>query len=399
MPDEIPPFVAEELREHLAPIAAEVVARLELEHSDLEPWLAADLLPGLALAGRQVANLATPGGEITCHELMVEYGRRLHRDGRDPVRTLTVIRRASALWWRSVSTLPAFASLPAASIAVLAEFQPRIVAALGESLSAGYSDERERTSSTAVGARESLLDLVLAGAPREHLRERERDAGWPVPDRIVVAAARRQTVAEGPVPSRVLHGRSGGDAVMVVADAPEATAWLARCRRPLGLRGPIVCSHPVATAAAPSALERVSRVLAHVGGDAGDDVVEAEDFLLELVLATGSLPARSLVARRLAPFRELDPAVRDRLLSTLGAWLDRPDRPQAIADQLFVHVQTVRYRVKQLRKLLGPDLDEPTARLELALAVRLARQMPARTPPATGGAHRTDSSAANGDRS
>ena len=35
-----------------------------------------------------------------------------------------------------------------------------------------------------------------------------------------------------------------------------------------------------------------------------------------------------------------------------------------------MHVQTVRYRVGQLRDVLGDALDDPQRRLELALAVR-----------------------------
>jgi DNA-binding PucR family transcriptional regulator len=36
-----------------------------------------------------------------------------------------------------------------------------------------------------------------------------------------------------------------------------------------------------------------------------------------------------------------------------------------------VHVQTVRYRVGRLRDVLGDALDDPEARLELALALRV----------------------------
>jgi DNA-binding PucR family transcriptional regulator len=39
-----------------------------------------------------------------------------------------------------------------------------------------------------------------------------------------------------------------------------------------------------------------------------------------------------------------------------------------------VHVQTVRYRVGQLRDVLGDALDDPRARLELALALRVAAE-------------------------
>jgi DNA-binding PucR family transcriptional regulator len=36
-----------------------------------------------------------------------------------------------------------------------------------------------------------------------------------------------------------------------------------------------------------------------------------------------------------------------------------------------VHPQTVRYRLRQLRELYGERLDDPEARFELALALRV----------------------------
>ncbi|MDT7586908.1 MAG: hypothetical protein QOE32_4458, partial [Pseudonocardiales bacterium] len=58
------------------------------------------------------------------------------------------------------------------------------------------------------------------------------------------------------------------------------------------------------------------------------------------------------------------------LYDTLTAWLDHPGRPQAIAQQLCLHPQTVRYRLARLRERLGVQLDDPRARFELALALR-----------------------------
>ena len=37
--------------------------------------------------------------------------------------------------------------------------------------------------------------------------------------------------------------------------------------------------------------------------------------------------------------------------------------------ELFVHPQTVSYRLNRLRQLLGDDLDDPTARFELLLVL------------------------------
>jgi DNA-binding PucR family transcriptional regulator len=46
-----------------------------------------------------------------------------------------------------------------------------------------------------------------------------------------------------------------------------------------------------------------------------------------------------------------------------------------------VHEQTVRYRLAQLRELLGDALDDPRARFELELSLRAAR-LRERTPQA-----------------
>jgi DNA-binding PucR family transcriptional regulator len=62
-----------------------------------------------------------------------------------------------------------------------------------------------------------------------------------------------------------------------------------------------------------------------------------------------------------------------RLAETLQVWLDQYGDRRATAAALNVHVQTVRYRVEQLRRLFGDALDDPKARFELGLALRANR--------------------------
>jgi DNA-binding PucR family transcriptional regulator len=99
----------------------------------------------------------------------------------------------------------------------------------------------------------------------------------------------------------------------------------------------------------------------------------ADDHLLDLLLGRDSELASELAARRLAPLDDLRDQTRLRLVETLAAWLDAHGEARPAADALHVHVQTVRYRLGQLRDLLGDALDEPAARLELALALRIRR--------------------------
>jgi len=97
----------------------------------------------------------------------------------------------------------------------------------------------------------------------------------------------------------------------------------------------------------------------------------AEDHLATLLLAADSTLAADLAASRLAPLYTLGDGPRARLTETLRAWLDRPGQVQAVAAELDVHPQTVRYRLRQLRELFGARLEDPDARFELALALRV----------------------------
>jgi DNA-binding PucR family transcriptional regulator len=97
----------------------------------------------------------------------------------------------------------------------------------------------------------------------------------------------------------------------------------------------------------------------------------AEEHAAELVLHADPLLASELAEARLAPLLTLRPAVRERLTESLSAWLDCQGRVDETARALDVHPQTVRYRLNQLREAFGGALDDPDARFELALALRV----------------------------
>ena len=80
-----------------------------------------------------------------------------------------------------------------------------------------------------------------------------------------------------------------------------------------------------------------------------------------------------LSARRLAAFAGLRVAQRERLLTTLHSWLRHWGSRTEVSAELFVHPQTVSYRLGRLRELLGDELDDPVARFELLLALSSRR--------------------------
>ena len=71
----------------------------------------------------------------------------------------------------------------------------------------------------------------------------------------------------------------------------------------------------------------------------------------------------------------LSPATRDKLTDTLAAWLDNACSTGDIARALHVHMQTLRYRLRQLEEVFGPDaLTDGERRLELQLALKVRRE-------------------------
>ena len=59
----------------------------------------------------------------------------------------------------------------------------------------------------------------------------------------------------------------------------------------------------------------------------------------------------------------------EKLAETLRAWLVHQGRRDDVAASLFVHPQTVRYRMGQVRELFGESLEDPATVVALTLAL------------------------------
>jgi DNA-binding PucR family transcriptional regulator len=97
--------------------------------------------------------------------------------------------------------------------------------------------------------------------------------------------------------------------------------------------------------------------------------VDTDAHLLELVLGADPGALADLRARVLAPLGRVSPASREKLVATLAAWSAHQGRREEIARALFVHPQTVRYRMGQLRDLYGERLTDPRFVRELTVAL------------------------------
>ena len=108
---------------------------------------------------------------------------------------------------------------------------------------------------------------------------------------------------------------------------------------------------------------------------------ELLDQLLRLDLPGEELGEQRQRHRRLAPFDELTPKARGRMAETALAYVREGGNAAAMARALDLHPQTVRYRLGRLRELLGEQLDDADARLELELALRAQSRLARREPP------------------
>jgi DNA-binding PucR family transcriptional regulator len=120
----------------------------------------------------------------------------------------------------------------------------------------------------------------------------------------------------------------------------------------------------------------VALALAKAGTIKTEGLVNVSDNLLTVLLFQDGELAQVFEHQRLGALAELPPPTRKRLRETLSSWLAHQRHVPTIAAALNVHPQTVRYRVAQLRELLGDTLDDPDGRLELELALHVSDLSP-----------------------
>jgi DNA-binding PucR family transcriptional regulator len=112
-----------------------------------------------------------------------------------------------------------------------------------------------------------------------------------------------------------------------------------------------------------------ARDLHLAGGDT--DTIDTDTHLVELVLGADREAADDLRRHVLAPLDQLRPNTAERLAETLRSWLLHQGQRDAVAADLFVHAQTVRYRMTQIRELYGERLNDPQTVLELIVALSI----------------------------
>ena len=131
--------------------------------------------------------------------------------------------------------------------------------------------------------------------------------------------------------------------------------------------GPVTADLAHASASARAALS------AHRAASGWPDAprpVASRDLLPERALAGDGHARRHLVDEVYLPLV----ATRGTLLETLGAWFEHGASIEGTARALFVHPNTVRYRLRQVSDVTGWSPTRPREAFALQLALILGRQ-------------------------
>ncbi|HEX3930171.1 MAG TPA: helix-turn-helix domain-containing protein [Nocardioides sp.] len=325
----------------------------------------------LAARGR-VADQAQPLSPAL--EGAYALGRGEARSGRSADALLSAYRVGARVAWRELAETAVAAGVPADVLADFAELVFAYIDELSAASVAGHADELETSGRVRQGYLDRLAFGILRGDPADALVAAAERADWPPPKTLtaVILPSAQVRPVRGLLDVRTLASVGepaslpDGLGILLVPDA----GGRARARLVRTLQGRSAVAGPARPwLAASASYVRALRGLdlrAEIGGDATYDT---DEHLAELVLAADRDAVADLRERVLAPLADLRPATQQKLMETLRAWLLHQGRRDDIALALFVHPQTVRYRMGQLRELYGDRLDDPGTIRDLTVAL------------------------------
>jgi hypothetical protein len=298
-------------------------------------------------------------------------GRGEARSGRSADALLSAYRVGARVAWRELAETAVEGGIPAETLASFAELVFAYIDELSAASVAGHADELETTGRVRQGYLDRLALGLLRGDPADALVAAAERADWTPPKTLTAVLLPNSQVRPvlGLLDPRTLSAVGepvtlpDGLSALLIPDAGGRAR--ARLLRTLAGRAAVVGpARP--WLAVDASYARAVRALALRTGDAAYDT---EEHLADLILAADTDAVADLRARVLAPLSTLTSASEQKLAETLRAWLLHQGRREDIAKALFVHPQTVRYRMGQLRELYGDRLDDPDTIRDLTIAL------------------------------
>ncbi|KAA9160380.1 PucR family transcriptional regulator [Amycolatopsis acidicola] len=314
-----------------------------------------------------------PAEQLGEQSLFEEIGRAQWQQGRELTSLLSAYQIGARVAWHHVAEVALEVGVPSDVFASLAEAVFIFIDQLSSASARGYVLEQSEAAAARERLRDELGNMLLSDrSDTTAIRAAAARIDWPLPREAAVIIVEPDNPVGSALLARLdhscLHVRRQR---MVCAIIPDPGGPARRQRLATALRGAgAVVGHAVPLEHLPASM-RVAEVAAQLRRDEvlRDDPVFVDEHLDSIIVHRDERLLTVFRQQTLAPLDELGPVTRERLCETLASWLRHLGDRRAVAEELHIHPQTVRYRLSQLRELFGESLDDPDNRRRLTLAL------------------------------
>jgi hypothetical protein len=243
-----------------------------------------------------------------------------------------------------------------------------------------YARAAEQRGSWDARLESLVVDAIVRGDVSDSLLSRAAALGWTQPSRVIVMAG----AAPDGDPDRVLTqvrrlgSELGADVLagvqtarlVVVVGVSGRLARVNKALLPVFADGPVVTGPVVGglVEAAVSVQDVFAALRAAAAWPSAPRPVPSDDLLAERAIAGDGRAIRALIADIYRPL-EAEPS----LLATADAFIAAGGAIEATARKLFVHANTVRYRLRRIIEISGHDLANGRDRYVIQVALTLGR--------------------------
>lgn len=233
-----------------------------------------------------------------------------------------------------------------------------------------------------------VVDALLRGEADDSLRSRAAALGWGSNDTAVVVVGQAPDAEPEAVVDEIRRAARAhhmdvltgvqGDRLVAILGGPHEPVRATRHLVAQFGPGPVVVGPavPDLLGAGQSAAAAVAGLLAAPAWPDAPRPVLADDLLPERALCGDDIARQRLVHDVYRPLHATGTA----LVETLSAFLEQTSSLEATARALFVHPNTVRYRLRRVTEVTGYSPTDPRHALTLRLALALGRLADAHSP-------------------